>query len=161
MLHFVKWLEIFQTFTGIQMLKRYMEIIIAHIGFGITLLTFKVHGFMKSISHEIKEANSGDGCGKFKIFLIIVFTILKPIYRTILILVGIWICNDFLFPLLGVHEGAAVQIRPLVVHNLAGAFLVSWNFLMTSILMVFVSISVFFLAAQKPFVADVVEGSVR
>ena len=116
---------------------------------------------MKSIPHEIEEAAYMDGCGKFKTFFLIVLPILKPIYVTILILNGIWIWNDFLLPMLVLGKGTPVQTLPLAVNNFAGAFLVSWDLMMTAILMVLVPIIVFFLMAQKHIIKGMVEGSVK
>ena len=157
----VKWFGIFQSVTGIQMLRSYTGIIIAYIGFGSSLSIFMFHGFMKSIPHEIEEAAYVDGCGKFKTFFLIVLPILKPIYVTILILNGIWIWNDFLLPMLILGKGTPVQTLPLAVNNFAGAFLVSWDLMMTAILMALVPIIVFFLAAQKHIIKGMVEGSVK
>jgi raffinose/stachyose/melibiose transport system permease protein len=157
----VKWFGIFQSFTGIQMLRSYTGIIIAYIGFGSSLSIFMFHGFMKSIPHEIEEAAYMDGCGKFKTFFLIVLPILKPIYVTILILNGIWIWNDFLLPMLILGKGTPVQTIPLAVNNFAGAFLVSWDLMMTAILMALVPIIIFFLMAQKHIIKGMVEGSVK
>ena len=157
----VKWFGIFQSVTGIQMLRSYTGIIIAYIGFGSSLSIFMFHGFMKSIPHEIEEAAYVDGCGKFKTFFLIVLPILKPIYVTLLILNGIWIWNDFLLPMLVLGKGTPVQTLPLAVNNFAGAFLVSWDLMMTAILMALVPIIVFFLAAQKHIIKGMVEGSVK
>ena len=157
----VKWFGIFQSVTGIQMLRSYTGIIIAYIGFGSSLSIFMFHGFMKSIPHEIEEAAYVDGCDKFKTFFLIVLPILKPIYVTILILNGIWIWNDFLLPMLVLGKGTPVQTLPLAVNNFAGAFLVSWDLMMTAILMALVPIIVFFLAAQKHIIKGMVEGSVK
>ncbi len=157
----VKWFGIFQSFTGIQLLRSYTGIIIAYIGFGSSLSIFMFHGFMKSIPHEIEEAAYMDGCGKFKTFFLIVLPILKPIYVTILILNGIWIWNDFLLPMLVLGKGTPVQTIPLAVNNFAGAFLVSWDLMMTAILMALVPIIIFFLMAQKHIIKGMVEGSVK
>lgn len=157
----VKWFGIFQSITGIQMLRSYFGIIVAYIGFGSSLSIFMFHGFMKSIPHEIEEAAYMDGCGKFKTFFLIVLPILKPIYVTILILNGIWIWNDFLLPMLVLGKGTPVQTLPLAVNNFAGAFLVSWDLMMTAILMALVPIIVFFLMAQKHIIKGMVEGSVK
>jgi raffinose/stachyose/melibiose transport system permease protein len=157
----VKWFGIFQSVTGIQMLRSYTGIIIAYIGFGSSLSIFMFHGFMKSIPHEIEEAAYMDGCGKLKTFFLIVLPILKPIYVTILILNGIWIWNDFLLPMLILGKGTPVQTIPLAVNNFAGAFLVSWDLMMTAILMALVPIIVFFLMAQKHIIKGMVEGSVK
>ena len=157
----VKWFGIFQSLTGLQLLRSYTGIIIAYIGFGSSLSIFMFHGFMKSIPHEIEEAAYMDGCGKFKTFFLIVLPILKPIYVTILILNGIWIWNDFLLPMLVLGKGTPVQTLPLAVNNFAGAFLVSWDLMMTAILMALVPIIVFFLMAQKHIIKGMVEGSVK
>lgn len=157
----VKWFGIFQSVTGFQMLRSYQGIIIAYIGFGSSLSIFMFHGFMKSIPHEIEEAAYIDGCGKLKTFFLIVLPILKPIYVTILILNGIWIWNDFLLPMLVLGKGTPVQTIPLAVNNFAGAFLVSWDLMMTAILLALIPIVVFFLAAQKHIIKGMVEGSVK
>lgn len=157
----VKWFGVFQNITGFQMLRSYQGIIIAYIGFGSSLSIFMFHGFMKSIPHEIEEAAYVDGCGKLKTFFLIVLPILKPIYVTILILNGIWIWNDFLLPMLVLGKGTPVQTIPLAVNNFAGAFLVSWDLMMTAILLAIIPIVIFFIAAQKHIIKGMVEGSVK
>lgn len=157
----VKWFSIFQQATGIQLLRSYTGIVIAYIGFGSSLSIFMFHGFMKSIPHEIEEAAYMDGAGKIKTFFAIVLPILKPIYVTVLILNGIWIWNDFLLPMLVLGKGSPVQTLPLAVNNFAGAFLVSWDLMMTAILMALIPVLFFFLSAQKHIIKGMVEGSVK
>jgi len=157
----VKWFGIFQNITGIPMLRSYFGIIVAYIGFGSSMSIFMFHGFMKSIPHEIEEAAYMDGCGKIRTFFYIVLPILKPIYVTILILNGIWIWNDFLLPMLVLGKGTPVQTIPLAVNNFAGAFLVSWDLMMTAILLALIPVVVFFLSAQKHIIKGMVEGSVK
>jgi raffinose/stachyose/melibiose transport system permease protein len=157
----VKWFGIFQQATGITMLRSYFGIIVAYIGFGSSMSIFMFHGFMKSIPHEIEEAAYMDGCGKIRTFFYIVLPILKPIYVTILILNGIWIWNDFLLPMLVLGKGTPVQTLPLAVNNFAGAFLVSWDLMMTAILMALIPVVFFFLSAQKHIIKGMVEGSVK
>ena len=85
--------------------------------------------------------------------------------RTIIVTVavinvmGTW--NDFLLPMLVLGKGTPVQTLPLAVNNFAGAFLVSWDLMMTAILMALVPIVVFFIAAQKHIIKGMVEGSVK
>jgi raffinose/stachyose/melibiose transport system permease protein len=157
----VKWFGIFQQVTGLPMLRSYFGIIVAYIGFGSSMSIFMFHGFMKSIPHEIEEAAYMHGCGKIRTFFYIVLPILKPIYVTILILNGIWIWNDFLLPMLVLGKGTPVQTLPLAVNNFAGAFLVSWDLMMTAILMALIPVVFFFLSAQKHIIKGMVEGSVK
>jgi raffinose/stachyose/melibiose transport system permease protein len=157
----VKWFGIVQSWIGIPMLRSYFGIIIAYMGFGSSLSIFMFHGFMKSIPLDIEEAAYIDGCSKFKTFFLIVLPILKPIYVTILILNGIWIWNDFLLPMLVLGKGTPFQTIPLAVNNFAGAFVTSYDLLMTAILMALIPVVFFFISAQKHIIKGMVEGSVK
>ncbi|MBV1709679.1 MAG: carbohydrate ABC transporter permease [Erysipelothrix sp.] len=157
----VKWFGMVQNWIGIPMLRSYFGIIIAYMGFGSSLSIFMFHGFMKSIPLDIEEAAYIDGCSKLKTFFLIVLPILKPIYVTILILNGIWIWNDFLLPMLVLGKGTPVQTIPLAVNNFAGAFVTSYDLLMTAILMALVPVVFFFISAQKHIIKGMVEGSVK
>jgi raffinose/stachyose/melibiose transport system permease protein len=157
----VKWFGIVQSWIGIPMLRSYFGIIIAYMGFGSSLSIFMFHGFMKSIPLDIEEAAYIDGCNKFKTFFLIVLPILKPIYVTILILNGIWIWNDFLLPMLVLGKGTPFQTIPLAVNNFAGAFVTSYDLLMTAILMALIPVVFFFISAQKHIIKGMVEGSVK
>jgi len=157
----VRWFGIVQRTTGLPMLRSYFGIIIAYMGFGSSLSIFLFHGFIKSIPLDIEEAAYIDGCSKFKTFFLVVLPILKPIYVTVLILNGIWIWNDFLLPMLILGKGTPVQTIPLAVNNFAGAFVTSYDLLMTAILMALVPIIIFFIAAQKHIIKGMVEGSVK
>lgn len=157
----VKWFSTLQKMFGIQLLRSYTGIIIAYIGFGSSLSIFLFHGFIKSIPIDIEEAAYVDGCGKVKTFFYIVLPILKPIYMTVLILNGIWIWNDYLLPMLLLGKGTPVQTIPLAVSNFAGAFVTSYDMLLTAILMAIVPVLIFFLIAQRHIIKGMVEGSVK
>ncbi|MGL5540214.1 MAG: carbohydrate ABC transporter permease [Erysipelotrichaceae bacterium] len=157
----VQWFRILGDALGIKLLQNYIGLIFAYTGFGASLSIFMFHGFIKSIPTELEDAARIDGCGKIKTFLYIVFPILKPIYVTILILNGIWIWNDYLLPLLVIGKGTPNQTIPLAVSNFAGAFLKSWDLMMTAILMALVPVIFFFVLAQKYIIKGMVEGAVK
>lgn len=157
----VRWFSIIGRNLGIPLLRNYLGIIIAYIGFGSSLSIFLFHGFIKSIPLDIEEAAYVDGCGKIKTFFYIVLPILKPIYVTVLILNGIWIWNDYLLPMLLLGKGTPVQTIPLAVSNFAGAFVTSYDMLLTAILMAIVPVLIFFIIAQKHIIKGMVEGSVK
>ncbi len=157
----VRWFSIVQRTIGVPLLRNYTGIIIAYMGFGSSLSIFLFHGFIKSIPLDIEEAAYVDGCGKIKTFFYIVLPILKPIYVTVLILNGIWIWNDYLLPMLLLGKGTPVQTIPLAVSNFAGAFVTSYDLLLTAILMAIVPVLIFFIIAQKHIIKGMVEGSVK
>lgn len=157
----LSWFRMVTRFTGIPLLRTYQGIILSYIGFGISLSIFMFHGFIKSISLELEEAATIDGCRKHQTFYKIIFPMLTPIHATVLVLNGIWIWNDFLLPLLVLGKGNAVQTIPLAVSNFAGAFVKQWDLILTAILLAMIPVIVFFLFAQKYIVKGMVAGSIK
>jgi raffinose/stachyose/melibiose transport system permease protein len=58
-------------------------------------------------------------------------------------------------------KGTPVQTIPLAVNNFAGAFVTSYDLLMTAILMALIPVVFFFISAQKYIIKGMVEGSVK
>lgn len=157
----VSWFKQLTEWTNIPLLRDYIGMIFAYIGFGAPLSIFLFHGFIKSIPYELEEAAEIDGCNKVQTFLYIVLPILKPIAITVLILNGIWIWNDFLLPLLILGKGNAIQTIPLAVANFVGAFVREWDLILTAALMAMLPIVILFLFAQKHIIKGMVEGSIK
>lgn len=157
----LSWFRGITTVTGVGLLRSYLGIILAYIGFGMSQSIFLFHGFIKSIPLELEEAASIDGCRPSGTFYRIIFPILKPIHATVLVLNGIWIWNDFLLPLLILGKGNRVMTIPLAVSNFAGAYVKQWDLILTAILMAMIPIVILFLAAQKYIIKGMVAGSIK
>lgn len=157
----LSWFRSITVATGIKLLRTYQGMILAYVGFGVSLSIFMYHGFIKSIPLELEEAATIDGCGRAEIFYRIIFPILTPIHATVLVLNGIWIWNDFLLPLLVLGKGNAVQTIPLAVSNFAGAFVKQWDLILTAILLAMIPVIFCFLVAQKYIVKGMVAGSIK
>jgi raffinose/stachyose/melibiose transport system permease protein len=157
----LSWFRTVTVATGIRLLRTYLGIILAYIGFGAPLSIFMFHGFIKSIPLELEEAATIDGCKKHQIFYKIIFPILTPIQATVLVLNGIWIWNDYLLPLLVLGKGNDIMTIPLAVSNFAGAFVKQWDLILTAILMAMVPVIIFFLFAQKYIVKGMVAGAIK
>ena len=136
-------------------------LIFMYMGFQTSMAIIMFHGFIKNIPEELEEAATIDGCGSIRLFISIVLPLMRMIIITVAVInvMGTW--NDFLLPMLVLGKGTPVQTLPLAVNNFAGAFLVSWDLMMTAILMALVPIVVFFIAAQKHIIKGMVEGSVK
>jgi len=157
----LSWFRTVFQITGIKLLRTYAGIILAYLGFGMSLSVFMYHGFIKSIPYELEEAAHIDGASRISTFYRIIYPILKPIHATVLVLNGIWIWNDYLLPLLILGKGNRVMTIPLAVSNFAGAYVKQWDLILTSILMAMVPIIVFFLIAQKSIIRGMVQGSIK
>lgn len=157
----VAWFRTIFQLTGLRLLRTYLGIVLAYLGFGLSLSVFMYHGFIKSIPFELEEAAIIDGCKMPEVFYRIIFPLLTPVHATIGILHGIWIWNDFLLPLLVLGKGNRIQTLPLAVANFAGAFVKQWDLILTAILMAMIPVVIFFFAAQKKIVKGMVAGSIK
>ncbi len=157
----LSWYRTIYVVTGIKLLRSQLGLILAYLGFGVSLSIFLFHGFIKSIPYELEEAATIDGCKKHEVFYKIISPLLKPIHATVLILNGIWIWNDYLLPLLILGKGNKVQTLPLAVATFAGAYVKQWDLILTAILMAIIPIIVFFLFAQRFIIKGMVAGSIK
>lgn len=157
----ISWFRAIFEVTGIKLLRSYTGIILAYVGFGLSLSVFMYHGFIKGIPYELEEAATIAGCTKPGVFYRIIMPLLTPIHATICILHGIWIWNDFLLPLLVLGRGNRIQTLPLAVANFAGAYVKQWDLILTAILLAMIPVIILFLAAQKKIISGMVSGSVK
>jgi len=155
------WFRLVFDVTGIKLLRTYLGITIAYLGFGSSLSVFMYHGFIKNIPYELEEAAIIDGCSMPEVFYRIISPLLAPIHATVIILNGIWIWNDFLLPLLLLGKGNRIQTIPVAVANFAGAYVKQWDLILTSILLAMIPIIVLFLVAQRRIIKGMVAGSIK
>jgi raffinose/stachyose/melibiose transport system permease protein len=157
----VSWFRTIFQITGLRLLRTYLGIVLAYLGFGLSLSVFMYHGFIKAIPFELEEASIIDGATLPEVFFRIIFPLLTPVHATIGILHGIWIWNDFLLPLLVLGRGNRIQTLPLAVANFAGAYVKQWDLILTAILMAMIPVIIFFFAAQKKIIKGMVAGSIK
>ncbi len=157
----ISWFRTIFEVIGVRLLRTYLGIVLAYLGFGLSLSVFMYHGFIKAIPFELEEASIIDGASLPEVFFRIIFPLLTPVHATIAILHGIWIWNDFLLPLLVLGKGNRIQTLPLAVANFAGAYVKQWDLILTAILMAMIPVIVFFFAAQKKIIKGMVAGSIK
>ncbi len=155
----LSWFKTVFDFTGIRLLRTYSGIILAYLGFGLSLSVFMYHGFIKGIPLELEEAATIDGCSQWQIFYSIITPLLTPIHATIMVLHGIWIWNDYLLPLLVLGQNNKIQTIPLAVASFAGAYVKQWDLILTAILLAIIPVIIFFLFAQRFIIRGIVAGS--
>ncbi|MFW6214481.1 MAG: carbohydrate ABC transporter permease [Alkalispirochaetaceae bacterium] len=157
----ISWFRTVSQLIGVRLLRTYLGIVFAYLGFGLSLSVFMYHGFIKSIPFELEEAAIIDGSHLPGVFFRIIFPLLTPVHATIGILHGIWIWNDFLLPLLVLGKGNRIQTLPLAVANFAGAYVKQWDLILTAILMAMIPVIIFFFIAQKKIIKGMVAGSIK
>jgi len=135
-------------------------LIICYFGLGTAFSTFLYSGFIKSLPREIEESAVVDGCSPYGVFWRIVFPLLKPMTVTTLLLNCMWLWNDFLLPLIVIHNPGLRTIQ-LAVYTLFGEFVKQWDLGLAALVMSMTPIIIFFLLLQRYVIEGISAGAVK
>lgn len=121
---------------------------------------FLYTGFINSIPVTLDESAYIDGANTITIFFRIIFPLLKPCTATAIILMGMWIWNDFLNPMyiLGSTVGKTITLG---IYNSIGALTSKWNLVFANVILASFPIVVLYLCMQKQFMSGLTAGAVK
>ena len=124
---------------------------------------FIATGNVSQIPRELDEAAKIDGCGFFRIFLYIIFPLLKPLIATIGLISFRTAWSDYLLPY--VFTISDNEKWPLVVGLVSlksgGESASSWNLMLAGIGISIFPMTVVYLILNKFFISGLTEGSVK
>jgi multiple sugar transport system permease protein len=121
---------------------------------------FLMRQFFLSLPAVIEEAAMLDGCSRLQIFFRIVLPLAKPALATLAIftLLGSW--NDLVWPLIAINNDHSFTLQ-LGITNFQGARRTDWSLLMAGNVISTLPLIVFFLVAQKQFLATMTFSGVK
>jgi len=142
-----------------QGLTKFVNIWIAHVAFGMPLVTFLLHNFMSALPKEVMESARVDGCDHSRIFRSIVLPLIVPAIAAVGIFQFLYIWNDLL---VGLVFGTP-QTSPLMaaLANLAGTRGAEWQRLTSGAFVGMVVPLIVFFSLQRYFVRGLLAGSVK
>jgi len=113
---------------------------------------FLMRQFFLSLPKDLEEAARLDGCSQLGVLLRIVMPLAKPALATLAIftLLGSW--NDLIWPLIAIQDERSYTIQ-LGLATFQGQRRVQWSLLMAGNMVATMPLIIFFVAAQKQFVA--------
>ena len=160
----VPMLKIFSTWWPFSELApngvgKMVTIWIAHVTFGMPLVTFLLHNFMSDIPREVLESARVDGADHSRIYRSIVLPLIAPALASVAIFQFLFIWNDLLVGLVfGTPETFPITA---VLANLAGTRGEEWQRLTAGAFVSMVVPIIVFLALQRYFVRGLLAGSVK
>jgi multiple sugar transport system permease protein len=121
---------------------------------------FLMRQFFLSLPKELEESGMIDGANRLQVFLRIVLPLAKPALATLAIftLLGSW--NDLVWPLIAINNPDAFTLQ-LGIANFQGTRRTQWELLMAGNVVATLPLIVFFLFAQKQFVATMTFSGLR
>lgn len=113
---------------------------------------FLMRQFFLSLPKELEESGQLDGCSPLQVFTRIVLPLAKPALATLAIftLLGSW--NDLIWPLIAIKNEQNYTLQ-LGLTSFLGARRTEWSSLLAGNVIATMPLILFFLAAQKQFVA--------
>lgn len=113
---------------------------------------FLMRQFFLSLPGELEEAAMIDGCNRLQVFWRVVLPLARPALATLAIftLLGSW--NDLVWPLIAINDAQSFTLQ-LGITNFQGARRTDWSQLMATNVVATLPLIVFFLVAQKQFIA--------
>ncbi len=128
--------------------------------FGGPYLTFLVRQYLLAIPRELDDAARIDGCSDFGLYWRIIMPLAKPAVLIVVIFVfnGTW--NEFLLPLIYLHNPDLFTLA-LGLRMFQGEASTSWNLLMAASLLSMLPVIVLFFVTQRHFIQGIVFTGVK
>lgn len=124
--------------------------------------TFLYAGFYKGIPVEIEEAAYLEGAGLFTRFKTVVFPLLKPATISVLITQGLWIWNDYFFPMVFVSKSGQYSLPVGMIQFLGDRENpAQWNVLFAACVLCALPLILLFSLLQKQFINGIAAGAVK
>lgn len=146
-------------FGKIDMLNR-VGLVFMYLGLATSMAIFLYYGALRGIPKSLDEAALIDGASPFKIFIKVIFPLLKPTTMTVIVLNSLWFWNDYLLPSLVINKKGMYTI-PLKMFYFFGEFNKQWHLALAALVIVIVPIIILFIALQKHVVKGIAEGAVK
>lgn len=123
---------------------------------------FLYTGFVKGIPVEIEEAAFLDGASYWQRYTTVLFPLLKPATTSVVITQGMWIWNDYFYPMVFVSKKTQYSLPVGMIQFLGDKENpAQWNVLFAACVLCALPLAVIFLVLQKQFVNGIAAGAVK
>lgn len=139
---------LFQQMGSLGLLGTRTSLLIYFAGHQVPFATFLYVMFMRKLSVDYEEAAKLDGASPVRVFLHIVFPLMRPVTGTVVILNAITVWNDFLTPLLYL-SGSGNETAPVALYQFVGQYVSRWNLVFGGLLLTMIPILVVYFIMQK------------
>ena len=152
-------IPLFQLLKTIGLYGSLTGLILAHVIYGIPIVTLIFRNFYDQISNSIMESGRLDGAGYFGLY----FRLILPLSIPGFVVVGIWqftqIWNEFLWGITLTKYSA----NPITVAlaQLAGGQAVSWNLPMAGSIIAAIPVLIIYILMGRYFIRGLLAGSVK
>lgn len=134
---------------------------LAHTGFGLSLATYLLYGYISQLPRDILESAFIDGASHFTIFRMLILPLSTPALASFAIFQFLWVWNDYLVALIFTGSKPDLQVMTINVANLAGSRGADWHLLTAGAFVSIIVPLIVFFSLQRYFVRGLLAGSVK
>ena len=138
----------------------YLSAILLYTAINLPWAVFIYSNFMRALPRTLEEAAIIDGCGPFRLFMNIVFPLLKNVTVTNIVVIAMGVWNDFMLPIY-VFTSSSTWTLPMSVYNFYGLYFRDWNYVFADLIITSLPMVLLYLFAQKYIVSGLMAGSVK
>lgn len=152
---------------GFHLLGSYWGLVLVYTASLFPWSTFMYLGFIRAIPRELEEAARVDGASPLRVFLHVVFPLLRPVTTSVAIILGLFIWNDFFTPfvfLTGSKTTVARAIYELGSGTSSGAIqsiVTPFPVIFAGVIVTTIPVLILFFALQRHFVSGLTRGAVK
>ncbi|MEX2460263.1 MAG: carbohydrate ABC transporter permease [Paenibacillaceae bacterium] len=150
----------FDLLKSLHLLSTRMGVVMIFAGTLIPFATFIFVGFVKTIPREMDEASTIDGCGPYKMFLVIIIPLMKPITFTATILVFMSVWNDSQIVLFFLNNNN-FWTMPLNIYRFFGYYSADWNYIFGNVFLTTLPVLILYLFGQRYIIEGMTSGAVK
>lgn len=127
----------------------------------LSIATFLITGFVRTIPAELEEAACVDGAGPARIFLTIVLPLLRPVIATATILVTLFEWNDVFYSFFIL--GGSSSTLPLNLFQVASSqlYVNNWHLIFAYVVLMSLPLVVLYVIGQRHIVSGLTGGAVK
>ena len=153
-------IPVFDLLSDLNLSKNLLGLIIATAGASPVIYILLFAGYFSRIPVELEEAAKMDGAGFFRIFVLIMLPLTKPVVATVSILQVLHAWNDFLLPVVITLGNPDIRTLSVGVYAFKGEYFIDWSGMAAASVITILPIIILFLFMQKYFVEGV-QGAVK
>lgn len=151
-----------QTFNRMNIPNTRFTPVIMFITCSLPFSVFLFSGFIKSVPAEIEESAHIDGASLWERFSVVVFPLLKPATVSVAITQGMWIWNDYFYPMVFISKQAQFSLPVGMLQFLGDKENpAQWNILFAACVLCALPLATLFLLLQKQFINGIAAGAVK
>lgn len=137
-------------------------LIIVYLAMYLSIATFFMTGFVRTVPRELEESACVDGAGPWRIYLTIILPLLRPVIATATILITLFAWNDIFYAFF-VLGGSTATTLPLNLYQVANAqlYVNNWHLIFAYIVLMSLPLLVVFLIGQRRIVSGLTSGAVK